>query len=127
MLFHEVAAIHNLMRQQSSLFKRLEVIESMRVFFTQWLDENEELRAQLERTESDLVAAQKAISDGERLLNKTEEEKEVAKAEARRMGEEKEVVEAKCKDVEQEKDQLKKELGDLWAVSEAQKKELEEL
>lgn len=67
MLFQGVAAIHNLMHQRTSLFKRLEVAESMRAFFTQQLDNNEEL----ERTESDLDAAQIVISDEERLLKET--------------------------------------------------------
>ena len=34
MLFQGVAAIRNLMQQRSSLFKQLEVAESMRAFFT---------------------------------------------------------------------------------------------
>ncbi|KAL6319904.1 hypothetical protein AAG906_036977 [Vitis piasezkii] len=71
-----VAAIRNLMRQRSSLFRQLE----------------------------------KAISNGGRLLKETEEESEVAKAKARRMGEEKE----------------KKELEELRAGFAAEKEELKE-
>lgn len=77
------------------------------------MDNNEDLHAQLERTESDLDGAQKAISDGGRLLKEIEEEREVAKAKAHRMGEEKEVAEAKCKDMEWEKDHLRKDLEEL--------------
>lgn len=83
----------------------------MRVFLTQRLDDDEKLHTQLERVETELVAAQKAITDGERLLKEKDEEIEVAKAEARWMGEEKEAAKAKCKDAEHERDQLKKELG----------------
>lgn len=57
MPFQGVAAIRNLMQQQDSLFKRLEVAESMKTFFTQGLDSNEELCAYLERIESDLATA----------------------------------------------------------------------
>ncbi|KAJ9701495.1 hypothetical protein PVL29_006724 [Vitis rotundifolia] len=85
----------------------------MRAFFTQRLDNNEELHAQLERAKSDMAAAQKAISDRERLLKETKKENEVAKAKARRMGEEKKVAETKCKYVEREKYQLRKELEEL--------------
>ena len=99
----------------------------MRAFFTYQLDNNEDLHAQLKRTESDLDGAQKTISDGGRLLKEIEEEREVAKAKARRMGEEKEVAKAKCKDMEQEKDHLRKDLEELQVASNIQKKELEEL
>ena len=113
MLFQGVAAIHNLMRQRSSLLKWLEVVKTMRTFLTQWIDNDEELRAQLVRVENELVVARKATADGEKLLKESEEEMQATKVEAHRMGEEKEAVEAICKDVEQEKDQLKKELEEL--------------
>ena len=82
---------------------------------------------QLEQADSDLVAAQKAIIDGGKLLKETEEEREVAKVEACRMREEREVAESKCKDAEQEKNQLKKEPEELRATFDAQQKELEVL
>lgn len=95
-----MATIRNLMQQRSSIFKRLKVAESMKMFLTQQLDNDKELRTRLEQTESDLAATQKAILDEERLLKKTNEEMEAVKIEARWMGEEKKVVEAKCKDME---------------------------
>lgn len=85
----------------------------MRTFLTQWIDNDEELRAQLVRVENELVVARKATADREKLLKESEEEMQATKVEAHRMGEEKEAVEAICKDVEQEKDQLKKELEEL--------------
>lgn len=88
------------MQQRSSIFKRLKVAESMKIFLIQQLDNDKELRTRLEQTESDLAAAQKAILNEERLLKKTNEEMEAVKTEARWMGEEKEVVEAECKDME---------------------------
>lgn len=60
-------------------------METMKTFLTQRLDGNEELRTQLEWTESDLAVARKAISGGKRLLKKAEEERETTKAEARRI------------------------------------------
>lgn len=45
MLFQGVAAIHSLIRQRSSLFKRLEAVENMRVFLTRQMDNSAELRA----------------------------------------------------------------------------------
>ena len=75
----------------------------MRAFLTQQLDNNEELRTQLERVESKLAVAQKAITDGGRLLKESEEEKEATKVDAWQMKDEKEVAKAKCKDVEQER------------------------
>lgn len=88
------------MQQRSSIFKRLKVAESMKIFLTQRLDNDKELHTRLKQTESDLVAAQKAILDEEILLKKANEEMEAVKTEAHRMGEEKKVVEAKCKDME---------------------------
>ena len=124
---HAVTVIHNMMRQRALLFKQLEVTKTMRAFFTQRLDNNKELRTQLEQAECDLAATQKAITDEGKLLNETNEEIEMAKAEACWMRDEKETAEAKCKDVEQKKDQLKKELEELRAASDVQKNELEEL
>lgn len=88
------------MQQRNSIFKRLKVAESMKIFLTQQLDNDKELCTRLEQTESDLAAAQKAILDEERLLKKANEEMEAMKTEACRMGEEKKVVEAMCKDME---------------------------
>ena len=100
-------------------------METMRAFLTQRIDSDEELNAQLRRVESKLAVARKVITDGERLLNETDEEKQVAKVETRRMGEEKEAAEAKWKNTEHEMDQLKKELEELWAGFTTEKNELE--
>ncbi|KAJ9678109.1 hypothetical protein PVL29_022871 [Vitis rotundifolia] len=110
MLFQGVVAIYNLMRQQSSLLKRLEVTESMQAFLTQQIDNNEELRAQLVWVESELASIRKVVVDAKKLLKELEEGMQVAKVKACWMEEEKEAAEAKCKDAEQERDQLKREL-----------------
>lgn len=49
MSFQEVVAIQNLLRQRDLLFKWLEVAKSMMAFFTQHLDNHEELHASLIR------------------------------------------------------------------------------
>lgn len=61
------------MRQRSSLLKRLEVAESMQVFFTQQIDNNAKLCAQLMRVENELTTVRKAIVDVEKLLKELEE------------------------------------------------------
>ena len=127
MLFQGITTINNLMQQQSSLLKLLEVTESMQVFLTQHIDNSAELHAQLVRVENDLTTVRKVVVDAEKLLKELEEGMQAAKAETCQMGEEKEVAEAKCKDIEQESDQLKKELEELRVASKAQKKWLEEL
>lgn len=53
-LFQGVAVIHNLMRQQSSLLKWLEVTKSMQVFLTRKIDNSVELCAQFAWVESEL-------------------------------------------------------------------------
>ncbi|RVW28615.1 hypothetical protein CK203_100882 [Vitis vinifera] len=122
-----ITTINNLMQQQSSLLKLLEVTESMQVFLTQHIDNSAELHAQLVRVENELTTVRKVVVDAEKLLKELEEGMQAAKAETCQMGEEKEVAEAKCKDIEQESDQLKKELEELRVASKAQKKWLEEL
>nr|CAN68572.1 hypothetical protein VITISV_023885 [Vitis vinifera] len=122
-----VAVIHNLMRQRSSLLKRLEVAESMLAFLTRQIDNNEELRVQLVRVESELIAVRKVIADAKKLLKELEEMMEATKVEACQNEKENEAAEAKCKDADQEIDQLKKELEELRVSSEAKRKELEEL
>lgn len=47
MSFQGVVVIRNLMRQRDLLFKQLEVPKSMMAYFTQQLDNHEELRANL--------------------------------------------------------------------------------
>ena len=115
------------MRQRSSLLKRLEVAESMLAFLTRQIDNNEELRVQLVRVESELIAVRKVIADAKKLLKELEEMMEATKVEACQNEKENEAAEAKCKDADQEIDQLKKELEELRVSSEAKRKELEEL
>lgn len=99
----------------------------MRAFLTRWLDDNKELHAQLEKTESDLVAAQIAIADASMLLKEAEEGKKTTKVEMCRMKEEKDITEAKCKEAGYERNQLRNEVDELQVASTTQKKELEEL
>lgn len=99
----------------------------MRTFFTQRLGSNKELRTQLEKAKSDPFAAQKAIVDGGKLLEKVENERETMRTEACRVKAKRDATEAKCKKVEQEKEQLHKEFEELRAVSTAHKNEIKEL
>lgn len=62
------------------------------------MDSNKELHTQLEKAESDLAAAQIAITDADRLLKEAEEEREAVKAKVCQMKEENEAAEAKCKE-----------------------------
>lgn len=95
-----VAEVHNLIRQRDILFKRLEVAESMRAFISHRMSSIEELYAKLEQVKSDLVAAQKAATDGAEALKMAEGEKEAAQAKAERMKRESEATEAKCQEAE---------------------------
>lgn len=99
----------------------------MRAFFTQRLGSNKELRTQLEKADANPFAAQKAIVDGGRLLEKVEKERETMRTEACRVKAERGATKAKCKEVEQEKEQLHKEFEELRALSTAHKKEIKEL
>lgn len=45
-----------MVRQRAILFERLEVTEAMRTFISHRMSDSEELRAKLERVESDLAA-----------------------------------------------------------------------
>ncbi|RVW26297.1 hypothetical protein CK203_107160 [Vitis vinifera] len=99
---------------------------SINAFFMLTHD-NKELHAQLEKTESDLVAAQIAIADASMLLKEAEEGKKTTKVEMCRMKEEKDITEAKCKEAGYERNQLRNEVDELQVASTTQKKELEEL
>ena len=44
-----------MVRRRALLFERLEVAEAMRIFISHSMSSNEELRAKLERLESDLA------------------------------------------------------------------------
>ena len=61
----EVVAIQNLMRQRDLLFKWLEVAESMMAFFTQHLDNHEELHAGLIRQRVIWLSFRKPSQTGE--------------------------------------------------------------
>lgn len=65
MSFQGVAAIQNLMRQRDLLFKWLEVAESMIAFFTQRLDNHEELCASLIRQRVIWLLFRKSSQTGE--------------------------------------------------------------
>lgn len=72
----------------------------MRVFFTQQIDNNEQLYTHLVQVESDLVAILIAAADAEKLLKELQKGMQVAKVEVCWMGKEKNVAEAKYRDVE---------------------------
>lgn len=90
------------MRQRTLLFKRLEVVETMRAYIAHKIDDNEELPAKMEMVEGKLVVTRQIIDEEVGLLRKAEEGKEVAEAEARRLAEEKKVMEAKHKKADEE-------------------------
>ena len=68
MLFQGVANIRNLMQQQSLLFKWLEVVKTMLAFFTQRIDNDEELRTQLVRVKSELLLLFKRLEVAKTML-----------------------------------------------------------
>lgn len=70
----------------------------MRVFFTQQIDNNEQLYTHLVQVESDLVAILIAAADAKKLLKELQKGMQVAKVEVCWMGKEKNVVEAKYRD-----------------------------
>ena len=65
-----------MMRTRAQLFKQLEVAEAMRAFISHHPGGIEEMRSKLERIEVDLAIAQKAVSDGTKMLKLAEGEKE---------------------------------------------------
>lgn len=71
------------MRQHALLFECLEVVETMRVFITHRVSGSEELRAKLERVESDLAATQKTPADGANALKLVEGKQEVIRVESK--------------------------------------------
>lgn len=98
----------------------------MRAFITHRVSGNEELRAKLERVESDLAATKKTPADGAKALKLVEGKQEAIRAESKWLRKQGKVVEAKCKGVEQENVQPKKEIEELQARFATQRKELEE-
>lgn len=114
------------MRHHALLFEQLEIVETMKTFITHRMSGREELRAKLERVESDLAATQKTAADGAEALKLVDGEKETIRDESEWLRNEGKTVEAKCKGVEQENVQLKKEIEELRAKFAAQRKELEE-
>ena len=86
----------------------------MRAYIAHNMDGSEDLRARLKTIESKVVAARKLAKERASLLRKTEEEKETAQVEARRLAEEKEAMEAGKKKTEEEAERLRQELQELW-------------
>lgn len=70
------------MRQRTLLFKLLEVVEAMRVFITQQMDNSEELHSKPKLAESELTTTQKTVDEGAKSLRKVEGEGEVVNAKA---------------------------------------------
>ena len=85
----------------------------------------EKLRSRLEKVETELAAAQKAVVDGADQLSRAEEEKGVIRAEADTLKREKEALEGQVNGAEQENLQLKNDVEELRASLVAQKKEKE--
>ena len=77
-----VANASNLMRQHALLFKRLKVVETMRVYIAHNIDDSEELRSKLKSVGDELATARKVAKKGVRLLRKSKEERKTTEAEA---------------------------------------------
>ena len=97
-----VASIRNMVRQRTLLFVRLKVVKAMQSFISYRLGGSEDLRSRLERSETDLAAAQKAATEGVEALKKAGEKKEVFQVVVNKLKNEGEVAKAKLKKAEQE-------------------------
>ena len=122
-----MAGIRYMMRTRKQLFKRLKVAEAMRAFISQHPGGIEELRAQLEKVETELATARKAMADGTEQLSRVEEERVAIWAEADTLKKEKQALEGQVNEAGQENRQLKKETDELRASLVAQKKESKDL
>ena len=89
-----------MVRQRALLFEWLEVAKAMWTFISHRMSIGEELRAKLERAESNLVVAQKAAMDGAEALKLAEEKKEAIRTKVDKLREEGRVVKAKLKKAE---------------------------
>ncbi|RVW91808.1 hypothetical protein CK203_045906 [Vitis vinifera] len=78
----------NMVRQRALLFEWLEVAKAMWTFISHRMSIGEELRAKLERAESNLVVAQKAAMDGAEALKLAEEKKEAIRTKVDKLREE---------------------------------------
>lgn len=74
----------------------------MRVFISYRMSDSEKLRTRLERAENDLIAIQKATTEGAEALKLAEGDREPIHAEADKLRKESEIAETKLKGVEQE-------------------------
>ncbi|KAL6324434.1 hypothetical protein AAG906_013038 [Vitis piasezkii] len=72
----------NLMRQRALLFKRLKVVETMRVYIAHNIDDSEELRSKLKSVGDELATARKVAKKGVGLLRKSKEERKTTEVEA---------------------------------------------
>ncbi|RVW87883.1 hypothetical protein CK203_039692 [Vitis vinifera] len=79
---NESADVCNLMRQRALLFKRLKVVETMRMYIAHNMDDSEELRSKLKSVGDELATARKVAKKGVRLLRKSKEERKTTEAEA---------------------------------------------
>ena len=82
-----------MMHTREQLFKLLEVAKAMRAFISHHPGDIEELRSRLEKVETELAAAQKAVADGAEQLSRAEEKKGVVRAEVNTLKREKEALE----------------------------------
>ena len=64
-----------MMRTRAQFFKQLKVVEAMRAFISHHSCGIKEMRSKLEMVEVDLAVAQKAVTDGAKMLKLAEGEK----------------------------------------------------
>ena len=86
----------------------------MCAFISQHPGSIEELLSHLEKVETELAAARKAVADGTEQLSRAEEEKRVVRAEANLLKKEKAALEGQVNEVGQENLQLKKEMEEEY-------------
>lgn len=95
------------MRQRALLFRRLEVVETMRAYIAHHMDSSEDLRSKLKLAESELAVDRKVANEGVRLLRKVEEARKLAETEACQLRKEGEAMDAKYNMAEQENEWVK--------------------
>ena len=122
-----MSSIHGVVQQRDFFSDLLRITDHMKVFVSQRMNGEKELRSRLEQAEANLSAARRAFEESAEALKKSQDDNEALRIELVKAKSRGEATEARLHEVEDETAQLRGEVRQLRTDVSIEKKQKEDL
>ena len=122
-----VSGIHGMVRQHDLFIDLLQISDHMKVFVSQCMSGEEELRLRLEQTEASLSTARRASDESVEALKRSQEDNEALRIELAEAKSREGSTDARLHEAEGEMDRLRVEVRKLRTEVSIEKKQREDL